>query len=520
MEKVMVQSLQDIATQQGTITLEIVDAHEWINRVKTDLEDKTETFSKDLGNEVLASHFQGMDEEEQEDDDHDDEEEDDDDEDDSPSGSGPSTGGAIKAPSNPLGPQSEPPPPAPEGGKQEDRDVAGTDEGSQKQMADKVCSSWRAVFYSESLWRNLCISVWKLESSHGALSWQETYRRLHRTASNFANGRAEHCLVEYEEHSSDSDDGSGGGFACRRLALSSEYVAGGFSDGALRIFSLASRECICTLEPFHESIIGPHSTNIAGITLASNDGAVAFASMYGSVFVGDIGAAEAASCRRVQVGDYVNDGILVDFTGSSSRWVGLYAGARGRALHVWDAYTEELLHIGGDMTDGDAYAGWSLLVDNADHIGRVRISEDRLAVVATRSKLCVLDMETLSTVFSMGMTRSSQAVCSSLAVHEDRILLVVANGMARVWGSMSMQETARFRVGRGGAVCGAMNAWHALVCNNGMIDVWDYYPSASLCYRLAQEERLVEVNDLVANNQCVAACCNRDRGIHLWDFTP
>ncbi|KAI5069574.1 hypothetical protein GOP47_0015875 [Adiantum capillus-veneris] len=383
----------------------------------------------------------------------------------------------------------------------------------------QVCSSWRAVFYSESLWRSLCIAVWREEARGVEESWQDTYIRLHRTASNFWRGRAEHSLLDYQVSSDSNELGDrGDGSVCRRLALSREYVAGGFSDGSLRIFSLASKECISTLEPFHESVIGPHSTSVAGISLAFNDGTVAFASMDGSVFAGDIAA---GACRRVETSNYVNDGILVDFSGSSSRWAALYAGVRGRALHVWNAYTEELLHIGGDMTDADAYAGWSLLVNNADHIGRVRISQDTLAVVATRSKLCVLDMETLSTLFTMGMTRSSQALSASLALHQDRILLVCANGMARVWASRSMEETARVRVGtvtRGAMVYGAMNAWMVLICNNGMIDVWDY-SSDTLMYRLA-EERLVEVNDMVANNEYVVACCNQEEGIHVWDFTP
>ncbi|MCO5613103.1 hypothetical protein L7F22_067377 [Adiantum nelumboides] len=63
-------SLQDIANPKGTITLEILDAQEWINRVRTDLEDKAETFSRALVNEVLINHFQGdMDEEEEDDND-------------------------------------------------------------------------------------------------------------------------------------------------------------------------------------------------------------------------------------------------------------------------------------------------------------------------------------------------------------------------------------------------------------------------------------------------------------------
>ncbi|MCO5574937.1 hypothetical protein L7F22_028732 [Adiantum nelumboides] len=77
--QVFVQNLQDIATPQGTITLEIADAQKWIDRVKTDLDDKAETFSQALVKKVLVAHFQDMDNDDDDDDDDDDDEVDDDD---------------------------------------------------------------------------------------------------------------------------------------------------------------------------------------------------------------------------------------------------------------------------------------------------------------------------------------------------------------------------------------------------------------------------------------------------------
>ncbi|MCO5549366.1 hypothetical protein L7F22_002837 [Adiantum nelumboides] len=62
---------------------------------------------------------------------------DDDNQDDPPSGSGLSTGGAANEPSNPRGPQSQPPPPAPKGNKQDNKGATNTD-GGQKQKANEV----------------------------------------------------------------------------------------------------------------------------------------------------------------------------------------------------------------------------------------------------------------------------------------------------------------------------------------------------------------------------------------------
>ncbi|MCO5614752.1 hypothetical protein L7F22_069036 [Adiantum nelumboides] len=60
---------------------------------------------------------------------------DDDNHNDPPSGNVPSIG-AANEPSNPPGPQLEPPPPAPKGQKQDDRGASGTNEGVQKQMVE------------------------------------------------------------------------------------------------------------------------------------------------------------------------------------------------------------------------------------------------------------------------------------------------------------------------------------------------------------------------------------------------
>ncbi|MCO5564988.1 hypothetical protein L7F22_018658 [Adiantum nelumboides] len=60
MSKYLIQTLQDISTPQGNITLKIADAQQWINRVQTDLEDKAETFTQAV-NEAIVSYLGDLD---------------------------------------------------------------------------------------------------------------------------------------------------------------------------------------------------------------------------------------------------------------------------------------------------------------------------------------------------------------------------------------------------------------------------------------------------------------------------
>ncbi|MCO5595572.1 hypothetical protein L7F22_049617 [Adiantum nelumboides] len=62
-------SLRDIARPESTIILEIFDAQGWVGKVTAELEDKAETFSQALINEVMVNDFQDtMDKEEDDDD--------------------------------------------------------------------------------------------------------------------------------------------------------------------------------------------------------------------------------------------------------------------------------------------------------------------------------------------------------------------------------------------------------------------------------------------------------------------
>ncbi|KAH7436759.1 hypothetical protein KP509_05G035100 [Ceratopteris richardii] len=380
----------------------------------------------------------------------------------------------------------------------------------------QVCRSWRAVSYSQSLWRRLCLSIWNRDAQLRESSWHQTFITLHRTAVNFSTGSAERYLLDSDSLANHNDATA----SCRRLAISSDHLAGGFSDGSLCVFSLDSKDCVCSFQTFHESVIGTHSRTIIGIILPDDEETVTFACMDGSVFKADI--APGAPCRRVLMGNYVEDGILADFSGNASKWAGLYAGVRGRALRVWDAYSEELVYVGGCMTDADAYAGWTMLVDNADNIGRVKVTRDRLLVVATRSKLCVMDMEALTILLDISLSRSLQVIPASLALQDKYMLLVSGSGVVRILGTESAQEVASFSLGmhiRGSTVFGAMNSWHLMVNSRDILHVWDF-PSIRRPYRLATG--LTDVTDLVCNDNNIAIACGsgEEQGIHIWDFTP
>eukprot|EP01018_Ginkgo_biloba_P020112 Gb_09541 [translate_table: standard] len=384
-----------------------------------------------------------------------------------------------------------------------------------------VCSTWRTISNSEILWKSLTRLVWS-QNHRRSSQWRDEYIRLHRTASNFYYNRAKYTLIEYEVSSDSSNNGAGA--ACRCLALSSTFLAGGFFDGAVRIFSLATKECISTMKPVHENRLGPLSRAIAGIVLY--DDKVVFASFDGSVFVGSISRGEI---RCAHVGNVVNDGTLVDFTGCEDWWVGLYAGVPRHACHIWDASTEELVFNGGDITDPDALRGWHLLTEQAERIGRVRIGDDGLLLTATRLKVAVFDLETHGSAFSIEEETAGEVIVESVEVNADRFLMASSNGVARIRQVRTLEDVCSFPFdGAGGLngnnnnnnnyrkLLGTLNTRQAFVCIDGVVGAWDANSGARL-YRLT--EQIGDVFDLVADDEHVAGCA-LDTGIHLWSFGP
>ncbi|KAJ0777907.1 hypothetical protein HanOQP8_Chr02g0076731 [Helianthus annuus] len=63
-----------------------------------------------------------------------------------------------------------------------------------------------------------------------------------------------------------------------------------------------------------------------------------------------------------------------------------------RAFHVRNSKTEEIVFIGGTLMDPDSVDGWHLLTDLSEHIGRIRITSDELAVGFARRRVIVFNL--------------------------------------------------------------------------------------------------------------------------------
>lgn len=176
-----------------------------------------------------------------------------------------------------------------------------------------MCSTWRAISRSELLWQNLTRRIWNIEHLHHN-TWREEYIYRHRTSNNFRQRRYLHTTLPFIPAD----------LFCRRLALSNGHLAAGFSDGTVHIFHLPSGLHLTTFYPHHRDRLGRFSSSVSGIAFLSHARLV-FATLDGSIHVTAIDG--GVPLRRAHVGDVVNDGALVDFSGSDRWWVGLYAGS-------------------------------------------------------------------------------------------------------------------------------------------------------------------------------------------------
>lgn len=185
----------------------------------------------------------------------------------------------------------------------------------------QVCSTWRAVSRSDLLWQNLTRRIWNREQlllSRNA-TWREEFIYRHRTARNFRMHRYAYTTLQFipADHNNNND-----GLACRRLALSDHYLAAGLSNGSVCLFHLPNRLHLSTFHPLQRDRLGRFSSAVSGIILS--DTQLVFASLDGDIHVAIIN--QPNHPRRAHLGDVVNDGALVDFTGCNQWWVGLYAG--------------------------------------------------------------------------------------------------------------------------------------------------------------------------------------------------
>lgn len=376
----------------------------------------------------------------------------------------------------------------------------------------QVCSTWHTVSRSELLWETLTRQIWKRQRRLQP-TWREEYLHRHRTAHNFRRRRAVHRSLEFNHGVA-----AGGRLTCRCLALSTRHLACGFLDGSVRLFDLRTAAHVRTFQPRRRDRLGPFSCAISGIVL--DDARVVFASFYGDVHVAAVGD-PGPTARRARRGDAAGDGALVDFAGHGRWWVGLFAGAPRRALQVWDSTTEQLVFVGGSLTDADALLGWRLLTDfddAADGVGRVRVAASSdSGVAATQLKLLAFDLRHLGLVLGEEVVEHG-VVVDSLDVSNDMYLVIDKAGMARVRKLRSFEEVCTFviRRGRGEAkILGCLNGGYAFVSINGAIQAWDV-ENGQFLYRL--RERIGMATGLVADDDHVAGC-SIDNGIHLWTFS-
>lgn len=317
----------------------------------------------------------------------------------------------------------------------------------------QVSSTWRAVSRSDLLWHRLTRSIWGRTHLLRA-TWHDEYVYWHRTAQNFRTGRSAHATLNFFDLS-DVDDPDA--HTCRCITLSDRHVACGFADGAVRLFDIENLVHISTFRPPHRHRLGQFSRAVSGIVLIS-DSRLVFARLDGDIHVAVInGPGPAAHPRRAHSGDVVRDGALVDFTGCDRWWVGLYAGAAGRAFHIWDGLTEELVFVGGSLTDPEAVMGWHMLTEATEFVGRVRVTSQELVVACTSSRVIVFDVRNPEEILGEQEYRTG-VVVTSLNVGDGVYVIVDGRGRASVRRVGTMEEMCRFNVGvRGGGVMGCMN---------------------------------------------------------------
>ncbi|KAH6779381.1 Transducin/WD40 repeat-like superfamily protein, partial [Perilla frutescens var. hirtella] len=370
-----------------------------------------------------------------------------------------------------------------------------------------VCSTWRAISRSELLWQNLTRQIWNVEHLRRN-TWREEYIYRHRTCNNFRHRRYLHTTLPFIP----TDDDNNNGQSCRRLALSDDHLAAGFSDGAVRLFHLPSGLHLTTFYPHHRDRLGRFSSSVSGIILS--DARLAFATLDGDIHATAIDG--GMPLRRAHIGDVVNDGALVDFTGSNRWWVGLYAGVPGRAFHIWDGATEELLFVGGTLTDPEAVMGWHLLTEMTDLIGRVRVTRHEKAVACTSSRVIVFDLQNQGVVLHEEELRRG-IIVGCFDSNNEAALITDGRGTAKVRRLVELTEVCRFRV-RGqqrGRILGCMNGGYGVISSGGAIRVWEIERGGEYLYSF--RERIGDCNAIIADERYVAG--GGDGGIiHVWDF--
>ncbi|MBA0579234.1 transcriptional regulator STERILE APETALA [Gossypium raimondii] len=367
----------------------------------------------------------------------------------------------------------------------------------------QVCSTWQAVSRSDPLWHRLTSVIWgRTHRMH--TTWHEEYVYRHQTSQNFRLGRSVHVTLHFDPTGVDIPDG----LTCRCLTLSDTHLACGFADGTVRLFDLATRLHVATFHPQHGDRFGRFSRAVSGIIIT--DPKIIFATLDGDIYVAIIEGQHQA--RRAHIGNIVDDGSLVDFTGCGRWWVGLYAGVPGRAIHIWDGNTEELVYVNTTLTDRESLRGWHMLTELTEAIGRVRVTSQESAVACTSSKYMVLDLR--NPAFPLHDRESARGfIVNSLDTNNEAFIIVDNRGRAIVRRADTLEELCRFNT-RLGNLMGCMNLGYALLCAAGVIRVWGIEHGQ---YLYSFGENIGAVNAMAGDDRHVAAASSNST-IHLWDF--
>ncbi|XVF31902.1 hypothetical protein REPUB_Repub17cG0034600 [Reevesia pubescens] len=369
----------------------------------------------------------------------------------------------------------------------------------------QVCSTWLAVSRSDPLWHRLTNVIWGITHRMQA-TWREEYIFRHQTARNFRVGMSVHETIHFDPSGVDIPDG----LTCRRLTLSETHLACGFADGTVRLFDLATRLHVGTFLPHHRDRFGRFSRAVSGIVIT--DPRLIFATLDGDINVAIIDGHPQA--RRAHMGNVVEDGALVDFTGCGRWWVALYAGVPGRAFRIWDGNTEELVYVNTTLTDPEAVMGWHMLTEFTETIGRVRVASPELAVACTSLRCMVLDLRNPEPPLQDQESRR-RLIAASLDTNNEAFITVDRRGRAIVRRVDTLEELCRFNTQHGTAmVC--MNSGYALLCAAGVIRVWGIEHGQGQ-HLYSFNDNIGAVNAMVADDRYVAAASS-DTRIHLWDF--
>ncbi|KAL6539334.1 hypothetical protein OROHE_011105 [Orobanche hederae] len=373
----------------------------------------------------------------------------------------------------------------------------------------QVCSTWHAVSRSDLLWRNLARRVWNV-GNLARDTWRDEYIYRHRTARNFRLCRSGYTTIHVVPTDISNDDS----ISCRRLALSNHLLAAGFANGAVHLYRLSTGDHVFTFYPDqHRNRLGRFSSAVSGIILT--DTHLVFASLDGDVHVAVVSGGMAM--RRAHLGDVVNDGALIDFSGGDRWWVGLYAGVPGHSFHIWNGVTEELVFVGGTLTDSEAVTGWHTLTEMTDLIGRIRVTCHNTAVACTSLKVVVFDLQNQGIVLGEEEFRRG-IIVGSFDSSDELALITDVRGSTSIRCVANLEETSRFVV-RGsrlglGEVLGCVNGGYGLVLVGGVIRVWEI-ENGEYLYRF--RETIGVCSALIADERYVVAY-STDGTIHIWDY--